>query len=133
MNPSNRNVLIYDGQCGFCRQQVESLKKLVGQNAPLAYESFHTPGILAQFPKLTYDECMKEIKLVTPEGEILGGAQAIFYALSLNPIFLPLRWIYPIPGLKQIIDFVYQSIAKNRYKIQMKDCPSGTCHLHNPS
>ena len=92
--------------------------------------SFQEASILARFPGLTHEECMKEIKLVTREGRILGGAEAIFYALSLNPLYRPLRWIYPLPLLKQIFDFGYRLIANNRYRIKPKDCPSGTCTHH---
>jgi predicted DCC family thiol-disulfide oxidoreductase YuxK len=130
MNQAKRAVLLFDGKCSFCAGQVEALKKLVGKNAPLVSESFHNPGVLARYPGLTHEECMKEIKLVTADSRILGGAHAIFYALSLNPLFLPVRWLYPLPILKQIIDGTYRFVARNRYKIQTNACPTGTCPVH---
>ena len=129
MNEPKKNVLIYDGHCPFCTAQVERLKSLAGGS--VTAESFQEQGVLERFPQLTYDDCMKEIKLVTPEGEVLGGAHAIFHTLSLNPFLLPLRWIYPIPLLRQILDFGYRFVARNRYKIRGHECPSGTCSVHD--
>ena len=129
MNTSNQNILIYDGRCNFCIGQVERLKKISGTS--FAAESFQdNPKLFERFPKLSYDECMKEIKLVRSNGEILGGAQAIFYTLGFNPLLRPLRWLYLIPGIQQIMNWGYQTVAKNRYKIQGKSCPSGTCDIH---
>ncbi len=129
MNTLIKPVILYDGHCGFCQKQIASLKKMLGDRA--LYESFQDPKVLPQYPELNYEECMKEIKLVTPERKVYGGAQAIFYALSLIPLLRPLRWIYPLPLLKQIIDFTYQTVARNRYKLQGRTCPTGTCHLHD--
>ena len=40
--------------------------------------------VLSLYPSLIYNECVRELKWVTPEGDILGGAPAFFYALSLK-------------------------------------------------
>jgi predicted DCC family thiol-disulfide oxidoreductase YuxK len=128
MNQPKQPVLIFDGHCVFCTKQIASLKRLAGEG--VLYESFQDPNVLAKFPGLSYEECMKEIKLVTEKGRILGGAHAVFYALSLPPLLRPLRWIYLFPILKQVIDFTYRFIARNRYKIQSRECPAGTCPLH---
>ncbi len=117
--------LIYDGHCPFCTAQAANIKRLAGESITL--ESFQDPAVLAKYPELTREDCMKEIKLKTKDGRLMGGAEAIFFALSLYPLYRPLRWIYPIPGLKQIFDWGYAWVAKNRYKIQSKDCPNGTC------
>lgn len=137
MNQPKKNVLIYDGHCPFCTAQVHRLKSLAG--GMVAAESFQERGVLNRYPGLTYEECMKEIKLINTEGKIFGGAHAIFYALSLNPFLRFLRWIYPLPLFRQIFDFGYDIVAKNRYKIrrssrrrrQQRECPSGTCSIHN--
>lgn len=125
---SNVSILIYDGRCPFCTRQAKNLKKWAGPLLQL--ESFQDPAILARYPALSYDECMKEIKLVAPQGKILGGAHAVFYALSLKPFFRILRRLYLFPFLKQISDLVYAAVAKNRYKIRRKDCPTGSCRFH---
>lgn len=126
-----KNVLLYDGHCPFCRAQVEALKSRLGKHSSqVAMESFHEPGVLKRYPELNFQECMKEIKLVRPGGRILGGANAIFYTLGFNPYYRPLRWLYGLPLIKQIMDVGYHVVARNRYKISVQNCPSGTCASH---
>ncbi len=128
MKPVHLPVLLYDGHCPFCRAQVENLKKIAGRR--FIPESFQDKGVLKRFPGVTYEACMQEIKLVTGDGRVLGGAAAIFFTLSLAPWLRPLRWIYPLPGLRQLLDWGYARVAENRYRIQAADCPDGTCRLH---
>jgi predicted DCC family thiol-disulfide oxidoreductase YuxK len=123
-------VLIYDGHCPFCRGQVARLQRLVGKR--FKAESFQEKGVLERFPALTHDACMQEIKLVMGNGQILGGAHAIFFTLSLNPIFRPVRWLYYLPGIQQLMDWGYAQVAARRYNIKPGDCPSGTCHIGHP-
>lgn len=130
MKNLDKPILLFDGRCPFCLAQVTRLKSLVGEVISLV--SFQDDGVLPQFPGLTYEECMKEIKLVTPEGRVRGGAEALFYALSLNPCLRPLRWLYPLPVVRPIMDAGYRWIAQNRYKIKKHECPSGTCPRHTP-
>lgn len=123
-------ILLYDGHCQFCIGQAQNLKKIAGPR--LLLESFQDAGVLARFPGVTREECMKEIKLALPDGRILGGAHAVFFSLSLNPALQFLRWIYILPVLKQIFDLGYKIVAAIRYQIQGRNCPDGTCNLHNP-
>ncbi len=123
-------VVIYDGRCPFCTRQVERLKRFAGPDKKIRFESFQDPSVLARFPQLSYDDCMKEIKLVTAEGKIFGGAHAIFSVLGRNPFFRPLRWLYDCPVLKPLFDLGYRMVARNRYQIPSHDCPSGTCARH---
>jgi len=123
-------VLIYDGHCPFCRDQVARLERLAGKR--FKAESFQEKDVLAKYPGLTREACMQEIKLALPNGPILGGAHAIFFTLSLNPVFRPLRWLYPLPGIKQVMDWGYAQVAARRYNIKPEDCPEGTCHIGHP-
>jgi predicted DCC family thiol-disulfide oxidoreductase YuxK len=126
MNRSTTPVLIYDGHCPFCRKQVANLKRLVGERFRL--ESFQDKGVLDHYPDLTYDDCMKEIKLVLDANRILGGAHAIFHTLSLAPLYRPLRWLYGLPLFKQLLDLAYAFVARNRYAIEKQHC-NDQCHL----
>ena len=67
---------------------------------------------------------------MTPEGDILGGAPAFFYALSLKRFLGILRRLRRVAFKKQISDCLYTAIAKDRYKIQIKNGSTGSCCLH---
>lgn len=128
MSAPEQSILIYDGRCRFCTGQAESLKRRAGGR--LVIESFQDPAVLKKYPALTHAECMKEVKLVTPEGKILGGAHAIFYALSANLLWRFLLWLYPLPLFKLFFDLGYTFVANRRYRMKGKDCPDGTCGHH---
>ena len=130
MPAPEQSILIYDGHCSFCTSQAESLKRQA--HGRVAIESFQDPAVLKKYPALTHADCMKEVKLVKPDGKILGGAHAILYALAENPVWKFLLWLYPLPILKTCFDLGYQFIANRRYwiKRKKKDCPGGNCNLH---
>jgi predicted DCC family thiol-disulfide oxidoreductase YuxK len=122
-------ILIYDGHCIFCTAQAQRLQKQAGGR--LTLESFQEKGVLERYPSLTHQACMKEIKLVEPDGKIYGGAQAIFRALRTHPIYRFVTWVYDIPLIRQIINLGYRWVAKNRYLFGgRKDCPEGSCPSH---
>lgn len=50
-----------------------------------------------------------------------ASAIAALYAISealatMQPLFVPARWLYALPGLRQLADWVYQWVADNRYR-----------------
>jgi predicted DCC family thiol-disulfide oxidoreductase YuxK len=43
------------------------------------------------------------------------GAAAIFEALAYTtPLLTPLRWLYHLPGIRQLADAIYAWVARNR-------------------
>jgi predicted DCC family thiol-disulfide oxidoreductase YuxK len=123
----NVPVLIYDGHCHFCRRQALRLSAWSGVR--LRLESFHDPGVLERYPKLTRQSCEEAMQLVRPDGEIFSGAAAAAEALRLNPVFRWVAWIYYVPGIKQLSDAIYRWIAKNRYRFG-GTCTDGSCAHH---
>ena len=126
-------VILYDGSCRFC---VLQSRRLVSLARPGLMETidFQRGGALDRFPAITHDACMKAMHLVEPDGRISQGAEAIARALATRPM---LRWVQPLyylPGLRQILDWLYALIASNRYwlwgKLTSQDCDTGTCRLH---
>jgi hypothetical protein len=91
---------------------------------------FQQPGALDRFPQLTYDECMKAMKLVMPNGRVFSGAEAAARAVTLRKIVGVVGWGYYVPGVRQILDAVYARTARRRYELMARDCESGACKLH---
>ena len=63
-------VLIYDGECDFCKESVKWLQSKLELTA-LPFQS----ADLARY-NLTYEQCSKEVVAIT-DGKIFGGAKAI--------------------------------------------------------
>ncbi len=93
---------------------------------------WQTPGLLEKVG-LTEQQCMDAAWYVDAEGRKHRGAAAINASLhALGGIYRVASWVYRVPGLKQIEDWVYAWVARNRYrmpgstdacKIPTKDLP----------
>ena len=80
--------VLYDGQCEICQGCVAWLKTLDRENKtlPLAI----SPEVLSTVDsRLRLDECLRQLHVVTPKGEILVGWDAV---ASLARLFPP-TWI----------------------------------------
>jgi predicted DCC family thiol-disulfide oxidoreductase YuxK len=53
------------------------------------------------------------------------------HAVALRPIGR-VAYLYYLPGLRQLLDWIYRRVARNRYKLMGTTCPDGTCALHIP-
>ena len=122
-------TVLYDGHCRFCIAQMRNLARLLpdGKYQTL---SFQEDGVLERFPGVTHDEAMKEMKLIDGRGRVYGGMEAAVRAVALRP-WWRFAYLYYVPGVRQLLDWIYRVIARNRYKLMGK-CDEGTCALHIP-
>ena len=76
-NPASTVIVIYDGECDFCRECVKWVQKRA-QVTALPFQSTD----LSRFG-LTYDRCSKEV-VVLIENEVFGGAAAVAELLQVT-------------------------------------------------
>ena len=75
---SGRPLLIYDGDCGFCKYWVRYWQKLTGPRVTYApYQE-----VAAQYPEISVDEFQRAVQYVAPDGTIASGAEACLLTLS---------------------------------------------------
>ena len=74
-------LLIFDGDCSFCRLWIERWKAVTGKRVD--YAPYQEVG--AQFPAIPREQFARSVQLVTPEGEVLTGAHAVFRTLAYTP------------------------------------------------
>lgn len=126
----DRDVVIWDGQCNFCRSQVQRLRQLDWRGR-LSYISLHDPRVAQRYPELSHQQLMEQLWLITPAGQRFGGADAIRYLSLRMPTLWPIAPLMHIPGSGPLWRWLYGLVARQRYRIAGKDCgPDGTCHLH---
>jgi predicted DCC family thiol-disulfide oxidoreductase YuxK len=70
-------VVIYDGDCAFCRECVRWVEK----RAPITALPFQSAD-LAKF-NLTYERCSQEV-VATIDGKVFGGASAVAALLKVS-------------------------------------------------
>jgi predicted DCC family thiol-disulfide oxidoreductase YuxK len=123
-----RPIVVFDGACRFCVTQAQRLARLVGERVRL--ESFREPGVLERHPQLTRAACERAIQLVEPDGTVRSGADAVVHALALRAGLTPLRWLYRVPVLRQLVDLSYGLVARNRFRLRGEVCADDACRLH---
>lgn len=128
-NRWTRDVVIYDGECRFCRGQVERLAKFDPQGK-LTFISLHDPRLSKRYPELSYDELMRQMYVITPEGTKFGGAAAVRYLSRRLPRLYWLMPIMHIPFSLPLWQWAYHQVAKRRYKLAGKVCEGDTCSIH---
>ena len=107
----NKPLLIFDGECGFCRLWINRWKAYTKDQ--VEYASFQE--VAGQFPEIPYDQFQRSVHLIESGGEICSGARAVFKTLNYSH---SKRWGYRayryIPGFAPFAEGVYQVVARNR-------------------
>lgn len=130
-DPANRpvsDVVIWDGECNFCRSQVERLHRL--DSGRLTYLSLHDSRVAGLCPDLTQEQLMQQMWVVTSDHRKYGGADAAKYLSGQLP---KLWWLWPLlhlPLTMPLWRWIYSKIAARRYRIAGRNCDSGTCKIH---
>ena len=108
---TGRPLLLFDGDCGFCRFWVARWLVTVRDQvdcAPAQQEA-------SRFPQITEEAWKRSLQLVTPEGTVYGGAEAVFRTLAYAPEH---RWMLAVyrhlPGARSVSEGAYRVVADNR-------------------
>lgn len=127
--PPGRWLALYDGHCRICTGQAKNLKELAGGAGAgrLEIRSFQEKGALDDLPGLTWDACMQRMHVVSPEGDVYTGAEAIARAFSLRRGVGWVAFACYVPGLRSLADRAYQYVADNRYRLFGKTEASQEC------
>ena len=104
--------LLYDGQCPFCRREVEWLRRR-DRAGKLVAEDISDPGFRAETYGLSQAEVMAVVNGVLPDGRIVRRLEAIreaYRVVGLGWLVAPLSW--PVVGW--LADRAYGVFARNR-------------------
>ncbi|MFL6590989.1 MAG: lipase maturation factor family protein [Chthoniobacterales bacterium] len=110
-NPPEKPLLIFDGDCYFCRRWIERWRVVTA--GAVEYAPFQEAR--AQFPEIAPENFEQAVHLIEPDGKVYRGAEAVFRSLAFARGGRRLFWAYQrIPGLAPVADAVYAFIARNR-------------------
>jgi predicted DCC family thiol-disulfide oxidoreductase YuxK len=122
---SARFVVIYDGECPFCRKQVARIK-LHDKAGVFDYTPRQEPGLEQRYPTLAEGDFNTGMRLIHPSGSIDVGADAVYQIARRLSLWKHLAWLYRVPVLHQAARAIYGAIAKYRYKLARR-CDTGVC------
>ena len=104
-------VLIYDGDCGFCRLWITRWSPLT--KAQVDYHTSQEGG--KNYPQISLEDFESSVYFVDSDGSFYSGAKAAFKALayaSSGKWFL--RAYEKIPGFAPTSEWGYRQVAQNR-------------------
>src|SRR5207245_265495 len=74
-------LLVYDGDCDFCRRWIARWRAITGERVEYApYQK-----VAGRFPQIPIEDFKRSVQLILPGGEIFAGAHAVFRTLALSP------------------------------------------------
>lgn len=104
-----RPVLVFDGDCGFCRLWIERWRAETGDRVDYApYQSE-----AARHPEIPREQFTQAIHLFEP-GRTSRAAEAALRALSYAPRLSWLPRVYALPGFAPVAEAVYRAVAARR-------------------
>ncbi len=123
-----RDVVLYDGKCRFCRSQIAVLRRL-DLTGRLEFLSLHDPRVAKDFPEIPMEDLMREMVAIDREGGVFAGVRALRMLSRRLPLLWPLAVPLHFPCSLPVWNWLYRFIARNRYRIA-GTCDEGTCRLH---
>ncbi len=109
--PTDRPVLIFDGDCNFCRRWIARWQRGTGDRVTFA--EFQKVG--AQFPEISSTEFEQGVQFIDLDGTVLSGADAVFrladFARERGRLARALR---RTRGFMPIARAAYRLVAANR-------------------
>jgi len=108
--PPDRPLLIFDGDCNFCRRWIARWEK--GTGPCVDYVEFQKIG--GRFPEIPRTAYEQAVQLIELDGRVLSGADAVLRLLDFAPQkrWLP-RWLRAIPGFMPLARAVYRFVASH--------------------
>ncbi|HEV3163801.1 MAG TPA: DCC1-like thiol-disulfide oxidoreductase family protein, partial [Isosphaeraceae bacterium] len=110
-NPPERPLLVFDGDCGFCKQWVHRWQAMTGDRVDYRPSQEVAP----KYPQIGPDRFRESVWLIEPDGHAWHGAQAVFRLYSLVG---EKRWLAHLyratPAFAAISDYLYSLITQHR-------------------
>jgi predicted DCC family thiol-disulfide oxidoreductase YuxK len=113
--------VLYDHQCPVCRSTVGRWRR-VFEARRIEFAALQSPWVRERLG-LAPGELPDEMKLLTPDGRVLGGPAAIAWMCRRVAWLWPLGCLMILPGLDGLTRLGYRWVARNRY------CLGDVCEL----
>lgn len=120
---------IYDEQCEICQAFVSWLR-LLDRHAKVAALPIDPEMLPLIHPALKLDDCLRELHVVTPDGEVRRGWDAVAELARLFPATFPIGWLGQFPPFRWLGHAAYRFVARNRYAVSK--CRGGACRVARP-
>jgi predicted DCC family thiol-disulfide oxidoreductase YuxK len=124
-----KGIVLYDGDCPFCRRSVAILKRLdwLGRlHFQSARDVDHLPP---SHVSLDSKRLLDEMHVLTPDRRhAYAGYSAFRWIAWRLPLAVPAAPLLYVPGVPWVGNRIYLWVAKNR--MNLVPCTDGACPVH---
>jgi predicted DCC family thiol-disulfide oxidoreductase YuxK len=110
-NPPPKPLMIWDGECHFCKRWIERWREVTAGKVDYAtYQQAAT-----RFPEIPIEQFKRAVAFIEPDGEAFFAAKAVYRSLRYRSSRKWLTWSYDyVPGFAGISETAYKFIARHR-------------------
>ncbi|GFO06324.1 thiol-disulfide oxidoreductase dcc [Plakobranchus ocellatus] len=135
VEPNQKTKVLYDGECKLCKVEISGLKWLTRKKADVEFVDIASPDYKPSlFSGVTYEQAMKEMHVVGPQGQIYTQGDAIRQMYRASGLGW-LASLTELPWLKDACDRLYIRFAHYRLQKAFSRCDSESnrcsIKLHN--
>src|SRR2546422_4219441 len=110
-NPPPKPLMIWDGECHFCRRWIERWREITA--GEVEYAPFQE--VAERFPEIPREQFQRSVVYIDKTGQVFVAAEAVYQSLRCRRSQKWLWWSYRhIPGFAAISEFGYRLIARHR-------------------
>src|SRR5437667_5347235 len=110
-NPPAKALLIWDGECHFCRRWIERWRVITG--AEVDYAPYQE--IEERFSEIPREQFQRSVVYIDRKGQVFVAAAAVYRSLGCCRSKKWLWWSYQnVPGFAAVSELAYRVIAANR-------------------
>jgi predicted DCC family thiol-disulfide oxidoreductase YuxK len=110
-SPPSTPLMIWDGDCHFCRLWIERWKVLTA--GQVDYATYQEAA--KRFPEIAREQFQRSVVLIDTDGKASFAAEAVYRSLRYRPSRKCLAWSYDhVPGFAGISEFAYGVVARHR-------------------
>src|SRR5438874_4314779 len=110
-NPPSKPLLLWDGECDFCRLWIERWKEITA--GKIDYATYQEAA--EYFPEIPRDEFKHSMVFIEPDGRTFLAAESVYRSLAHRASKKWLPWSYDrIPGFAAISETAYKFVARHR-------------------
>jgi predicted DCC family thiol-disulfide oxidoreductase YuxK len=118
--PPSKPLLVFDGDCQFCRRWIARWKNATGE--AVDYVSFQELTAAGRFPEIPVENFAEAVHLILPDGSVSRGAEAVFRSLAEGGHYRWLLGLYrKVPPFTDLSELLYEEVALHRTALSQLD------------
>jgi predicted DCC family thiol-disulfide oxidoreductase YuxK len=111
VSATRKPLLVWDGNCGFCRAWIARWQRATGDRVDYAPYQVAAP----LFPAIPLERFKRSVQLIEPGDRLSQGAEAVFRTLAYAPgRGWPLKLYQRVPFFAPVSEALYWIVASNR-------------------